>query len=62
MAQVLISRLRRRWPGILAVAVGYLIVAKYSFQLAGNWVAEQIQVTETTYNCLKDTYDFDLRG
>ncbi|PZV06709.1 MAG: family 3 adenylate cyclase [Leptolyngbya sp.] len=35
----MISRLRRQWPGILAVAIGYLIVAKLSFQVAGNWVA-----------------------
>lgn len=25
-------------------------------------VADRMQVTEATYNCLKDTYDFDLRG
>ncbi len=25
-------------------------------------LAEHIQVTETTYNCLKDRFDLDLRG
>ncbi|PSN13264.1 family 3 adenylate cyclase [filamentous cyanobacterium CCT1] len=41
MANVLssIKHLGRRWLGIVAVAIGYVIVAKLSFHIVGSWAA-----------------------
>ncbi|MFQ4136777.1 adenylate/guanylate cyclase domain-containing protein [Nodosilinea sp. PGN35] len=55
------------------VVAGVIGTKKFIYDLWGDTVntasrmesfglAEHIQVTETTYNCLKDSFDFDLRG